>query len=90
LRESADPAAEDALRTAEAEREPGSDPWPIGSWEPVGTDSIVVSVRGFEIRLRVEGDALTGYRRSTAKRDAENVAVPSGELTFERVPCPGP
>jgi hypothetical protein len=90
LRESADPAAGDTSRTAEAEREPGTDRWPIGSWGPVGTDSIVVSFPGFGIRLRVEADVLTGHTRSTAKTDAENVAVPSGELTFEKVPCPGP
>ena len=90
LQESADPAAEGAWRTAEAVREPGADRWPIGSWEPAGTDSIVVSFPGFTIRLRVETDALTGHSRSTAKTDAENVTVPSEELTFERIPCPEP
>jgi hypothetical protein len=90
LRESLDPEAAGSARAAEVEGEPDSGMSPAGSWEPSGADSIVVSLPGFEFRLRAEADELVGSGRRLASPGVEVGDSSNTAMRFERVPCPNP
>jgi hypothetical protein len=90
LREYPDPAEPGAGRTVEYESDVGAASPPVAHWEPLGADSVRLSLPGLELRLQVEADRLAGTFRETTGEGGER-GVPSGsELFFERVPCPGP
>ena len=90
LRENSGPAQPGAARIVEFESDSGVVLPPTASWEPLGADSLLLSFPGFEVRLRVEVDRLAGIYRVTTGVNAKKGAASGSELSFERVPCPGP
>ncbi|MEJ2483465.1 MAG: hypothetical protein P8049_10235, partial [Gemmatimonadota bacterium] len=90
LRESLDPEAAGSARAAEVEGKRDSGMSQAGSWEWSGADSIVVSLPGFEFRLRAEADELVGSGRRLVTPGVEVGDTSYTAMRFERVPCPNP